>query len=120
MPRVILISKKVASCDLYGYFYVQSDNSIMRDEKKNLKKAYDKLSHYDDMVEYMKKLNISNLTKENIMIYYTNSLIMSLKDLKGNDYYKFLNDLKRRKMHTNIKIRNFKQLLKRILFYVKR
>lgn len=120
MPRVILISKKVASCDLYGYFYVQSDNSIMRDEKKNLKKAYDKLSHYDDMVEYMKKLNISNLTKENIMIYYTNSLIMSLKDLKGNDYDKFLNDLKSRKMHKNIKIRNFKQLLKRILFYVKR
>lgn len=118
MPRVILIAKKVASCDLYGYFYVQSNNSIMRDEKKNLKKAYDKLSHYDDMLEYMKKLNISNLTKENIMIYYTNSIVMSLKDLKGESYDIFLKDVKKRKMSKNIKIRNIKQLIKKVIYTI--
>lgn len=120
IPKVILNAQKVASCDLYGYFYVQSDNSIMRDEEKNLKKAYDKLGHYDDMVDYIKKLNILNRTKENVMIYYTNSIVMSLRDLKGDNYEKFLKDVKKRKMYKNIKIRNFKQLIKKVVFFVSR
>ena len=119
IPRVILVAKKVASCNLYGYFYVQSNNSIMRDENKNLKKAYDKLSHYDDMVKYLENFNVSKRTKENVMIYYTNSLVMSLKDLKDKDYDDFLKELKIRKMHKNIKVRNFRQLIKRIVFFTK-
>lgn len=120
IPKVILNAKKVVSCDIYGYFYVQSDNSIMRDEEKNLKKAYDKLSYYDDMAEYIKKLNILNRTKENVMIYYTNSIVMSLRDLKGDNYEKFLKDVKKRKMYKNIKVRNIKQLIKKVVFFVSR
>ena len=118
IPKVILNAKKVASCDLYGYFYVQSDNSIMRDEEKNLKKAYDKLGYYDDMVDYIKKLNISNRTKENVMIYYTNSIIMSLKDLKGDGYNEFLTNVKKRRIYKNIKIRNIRQLIKKIIYAI--
>ena len=116
IPRVILEAKKVASLDIYGYFYIQSENSIMRDENKNLKKAYDKLTHYDSMVEYLKKIEIAPKTKENVMIYYTNSLVMSVKDLKGSNYDDFLQELKKRKMYKNIKVRNFKQLIKKIIF----
>lgn len=118
IPRVILMAKKVVSCDLYGYFYVQSNNSIMRDEKKNLKKAYDKLSFYDDMVKEIEDFNINRRTKENVLIYYTNSLIMSLRDLKGDGYKEFLKELKKRKLYRNIKIRNFKQLIKKVIFIV--
>ena len=116
IPRVILEAKKVASCDLYGYCYVQSNNSIMRDKKKTLKKAYDKLSHYDDMLKYIKDLNIEEITKENVLIYYTNSIIMSLKDLKGNDEKEYIKEMKKRDMRKNIKVRNLKQLIKRIIF----
>ena len=119
IPRVILMAKKVASCNIYGYFYVQSENSIMRDEKKSVKKAYDKLSHYDDMAQYLENFDISKRTKKNVMIYYTNSLVMSLKDLKDKDYDDFLKELKIRKIHKNIKVRNFKQLIKRIVFFTK-
>lgn len=119
IPRVILMAKKVASCSIYGYFYVQSENSIMRDEKKSVKKAYDKLSHYDDMAQYLENFDISKRTKKNVMIYYTNSLVMSLKDLKDKDYDDFLKELKIRKIHKNIKVRNFKQLIKRIVFFTK-
>ena len=118
IPKVILEAKKVASIDTYGYYYIQSENSIMRDEKKNVKKAYDKLSHYDNMVRYLVNLNILDRTKENVMIYYTNSLVMSLKDLKGKDYDDFLKELKKRKMYKNIKVRNFKQLIKRIIWRI--
>lgn len=119
IPRVILMAKKVASCNIYGYFYVQSENSIMRDEKKSVKKAYDKLFFYDDMAQYLENFNVSKRTKENVMIYYTNSLVMSLKDLKGKDHDDFLKELKIRKIHKNIKVRNFKQLIKRIVFFTK-
>ena len=116
IPRVILEAKKVASCDLYGYYYIQSNNSIMRDKKKTLKKAYDKLSHYDDMLKYIKDLNIEEITKENVLIYYTNSIIMSLKDLKGNEEKEYIKEMKKRDMRKNIKVRNLKQLIKRIIF----
>lgn len=118
MPKVILSAKKVISINLYGYFYVQSNNSIMRDEKKNLKKAYDKLSFYDDIVKDIENLNIDKITKENILIFYTNSLIMSLKDLNGDAYKEFLTQMKKRKLYRNIKIRNFKQLIKKIIFFI--
>ena len=116
IPKVILNAKKVVSCNLYGYYYVQSNNSIMRDKKKTLKKAYDKLSHYDDMLKYIKDLNIEEITKENILIYYTNSIIMSLKDLQGNDEKEYIKEMKKRDMRKNIKVRNLKQLIKRIIF----
>ena len=116
IPQVILKAKKVASCDIYGYFYIQSENSIMRDEKKNLKKAYDKLAHYDNIVNCLEKMSISEKTKENVRIYYTNSIIMCLKDLDGNDSDDFIREIKKRKMHKNIKVRNFRQLVKRIIF----
>ena len=116
IPKVILNAKKVVSCNLYGYYYVQSNNSIMRDKKKTLKKAYDKLSHYDDMLKYIKDLNIEEITKENILIYYTNSIIMSLKDLHGNDEKEYIKEMKKRDMRKNIKVRNLKQLIKRIIF----
>ena len=88
----------------------------MRDKKKTLKKAYDKLSHYDDMLKYIKDLNIEEITKENVLIYYTNSIIMSLKDLKGNDEKEYIKEKKKRDMRKNIKVRNLKQLIKRIIF----
>lgn len=116
IPKVILNAKKVASCNLYGYYYVQSNNSIMRDKKKNLKKAYDKLSHYDDILKYIKYFNIEEITKENILIYYTNSIIMSLKDLQGNDEKEYIKEMKKRDMRKNIKVRNLKQLIKRFIF----
>lgn len=118
IPQVILKANKVASCNIYGYFYIQSEKSIMRDEKKNLKKAYDKLAHYDNIVNCLEKMSISEKTKENVRIYYTNSIIMSLKDLDSHDSRAFKKEIKKREMQKNIKVRNFKQLLKRIIFSV--
>ena len=63
-------------------------------------------------------MNISERTKDNVKIYYTNSIIMSLKDLNSNDSKNFIKEIKKRKMQKNIKVRNFKQLIKRIIFSV--
>ena len=68
------------------------------------------------MLKYIKDSNIEEITKENILIYYTNSIIMSLKDLQGNDEKEYIKEMKKRNMSKNIKIRNLKQLIKRIVF----
>ncbi len=118
IPQVILAAKKVKSTNIYGYYYIQSSGSIMRDKNKNLKKAYDKLAHYDNMVEKLENMQISEYTKENVKIFYTNSILLTIKDLDKKEQRDYINEIKRRKMKNNIKIRDFKQLIKRIILSI--
>ena len=107
----------MVSVNFYGYYYVQSDNSITRNEdyKKTLKKAYDALKHYDNAVVLIEILNINKITKQNLKIYYTNAIILKAKELHNDDQKKYIKEIKNRKMTKNIKIRNIKQLIKKIL-----
>lgn len=120
IPFVVILAKTMVSINFYGYYYVQSDNSITRNEdyKKTIKKAYDALSHYDNAIKLIEKLDITKKTKENVKIYYTNAIILKAKELKEEDQDKYIEEIKNRKMVKNIKIRNIKQLLKRILLTV--
>lgn len=113
---VILQAKKVASTDIDGYYYVQTEKSITRGNAKNAyKRNMDLLKHYDTMLEKIKKYDISERTKENIKIYYTNSILLAVENLKGKERKNYIKEIRKRKMTKNIKIRNIKQLWKRIL-----
>ncbi len=74
--------------------------------------------HYDNMIEFIKDLKISNLTKENVKRYYTNGVLLRLDDIKKEDRKKYIKQIKQRKMINNIKVRNIKQLFKRILLCI--
>ena len=118
MPMVVAKANTIVSKDIYGYFYVQSDESIIRtkDEKKNLKKAYDKLIHYDNMLN---KINgLKDKTKENLKIYYTNVILLTVDELNGKERKKYLNEIKKRKLLKNLKVNNFKQLLKKLILNI--
>ena len=106
----------MVSVNFYGYFYIQSDNSITRNEDYNrtIKKAYDALKHYDNAIELTKKLNLNKLTKQNIRIYYTNAIILKAKELHAKEQENYINEIKNRKMAKNIKVRNIKQLFSSI------
>ena len=106
----------MVSTKVYGYNYVQSDNSITRnkDYEKTIKKMEDALKHYDNMVNIIQNSNLSIRAKENIKIYYTNSVLLKLTELKAQDQDEFIKEIKQRHMVQNIKVRNVKQLLKRI------
>ena len=110
----------MVSVNFYGYFYIQSDNSITRNEDYNrtIKKAYDALKHYDNAIELTKKLNLNKLTKQNIRIYYTNAIILKAKELHAKEQENYINEIKNRKMAKNIKVRNIKQLIKRLLLSI--
>ena len=119
-PIIILVAKSVVSTPYYLYQYVQSSNSITRNEDyaKTKKRMDDVLRHYDNMLQTIQNINLSKKTKENIKIYYTNAIILKLKDLKEDDKDKYIKEIKKRKMYNNIKVRNLKQLIKKILLRI--
>ena len=120
IPFIIVLAKSMVSTNFYGYYYVQSQGSLMRNEnyQKTIKRVYDALGHYDNAKEYSQKINISKLTHDNIMIYYTNAVILKAMDLKEEERKKYLEELKNRKVYKNIKARNLKQMIKKILLMI--
>ena len=117
---IMLKAKKVASTNVYGYYYYQSSSSITRgnDQQKIMKRALDMLYHYDYMNEKIKEYNISKQTLENLKIYYTNNIILKIEDLNKINQKYYIKEIKKRKILKNIKARNFKQLLKKIILNI--
>lgn len=120
IPLVLLKAKTVTSIENYGYCYVQSENSITRNEDytRTLKKFNDALSHYDIAMEFVELSNLSKKTKKNVKTYYTNAIILKLKELKKEDLKLYIQKIKERKMIKNIQVNNFKQLIKKIILMV--
>lgn len=120
IPLVILKAKKVTSIDNYGYSYVQSENSITRNEnyEKTLKKFNDALSHYDSTIDFINKNDLNEKTKKNVKTYYTNAIILKLKELKKEDLKLYIQKIKKRKMIKNIQVHNLKQLIKKLILMI--
>lgn len=120
IPLLIVKSKTVVSTPYYLYEYVQAPNSITRNENydKTLKKMDDSLTHYDNMIKRTKQLNLNRTTLENIKIYYTNAIILKLNELKEKEKNEYIKEIRKRKMYRNIKARNLKQLIKKILLKI--
>lgn len=116
MPLIILNAKTMVITDKYEYYYVQSENSIMRnkDEEKTKRKLEDILCNYDELLKKGNKLNIDKKTKENLAIFATYSLIAKYEDLEGENSKHFKSELKKRKIVKNIKVRGVKSFIKRV------
>ena len=121
MPLMILKAKTMVSINKYEYYYVQSQNSIMRNQNEEMerKKLQDKLVHFDNLLKQSKKMPLKKMTKENLAIFATNSLLAVIPDLDEENKIWFEKELKLRKIAKNIKIRSFKQFIKRIMLEVK-
>ena len=121
MPQILLKAKTMVAIDKYEYYYVQSQNSIMRNnsKEKTRKKLNDRLFHYDNMVNELSKIDIHKTTKENMKIFLTNSLLVIIPELDEENKEIFEKELKKRKIAKNIKVRNLKQLIKRIMLEIR-
>lgn len=115
IPLIVIKAKSVVSIDFYGYNYVQSTNSITRNEDydKTIRKMEDAIKQYDNMLNQISGL--SDKAKEDIKIFFTNAIILKLNGLKEPEQDRFIEEINNRNMIKNIKIRNIKQLLKRIV-----
>lgn len=112
IPILIIKAKTVVSTNFYGYSYVQSDESIMRNNNysKLIKKVEDKFMHYENMIK------ICNL--QILREYYTNSIIISLKDLQKKDRLELEQKIYKMKLIKNLKTRNIKQFIKKVILYI--
>lgn len=119
-PLIIVNANKVASTNVKGYHYVLTKNSMVRDgNKKAYKRATDLLKHYDNMEKKIMDYPISDRSKENLKIYYTNSILLTVNNLTDKKEKKeYIKEIKKRKMQNNIKARNFKQLIKRCILKI--
>lgn len=117
IPLVILKAKSVISINLYGYFYIQTNGSITRNEDyaKTLKKVNDTLIHYDNMLEFAKREDLTENTVKNLKTYYTNAIILKLKELKKQDIGIYIEKIRKRKMLDNIQVNNLKQFIKKLI-----
>lgn len=119
IPLIIVNVKSIVSTPYYLYSYVQSSNSLMRNDDycKTLKKMEDVLFHYDNAIKKIDNININKCTKDNFKIYYTNAIILKLYDLNNQDRKMYIKEIRKRKMYKNIKPTNIKQTIKRIILF---
>ena len=120
IPLLLANAKNAVSTDVYGYNYFQSENSIMRNEdySKKLKKVDDKLFLYEQLKKKIVGIKLKQNTIENLLEYYTNSIILSIKDLKKEDRIIYEKRIKEKGLLKNIHVKNIKQLLKKILMKI--
>lgn len=120
IPLIILKAKSVISINTYGYCYLQTNDSITRNEdySKTLKKFNDVLLHYDNMLEFIEKENLTENTIKNVKTYYTNAIILKLKELKKQDLDIYIKKLNIRKMIDNIQVNNIKQFIKKLILKI--
>ena len=119
IPLIMLKAKSFVSISDYLYYYVQGENSITRNSnyEKTIKRFEDVLFHYDNAIEEINKMYLNKESKENAKIFYTNALILKVEELDKKDKNKYIKEIKKRKMYKNIKPRNIKQIIKRILLH---
>ena len=101
VPLIIIKAKIVNSINYIGYCYYQRDGSIMNDSNydKTKKKVKDMYNHY---LYLTKEINKTNLDKTYFMSFISNSLILKITELKGEDYKKALKKLKKDKVFDNL------------------
>lgn len=121
LPLIIIKAKTFVSIENREYLYVQTSNSVMRTKDKAIekKKIQDKLIHFDNLIRQSNSLELSKITKENLQLFATNSLLAVISDLNGENKEIYLKELKRRKISKYIKVRNLKQLLKKLFLSIK-
>lgn len=118
IPLVILKATTVVSIMYYGYDYIQSEESIMRNAnyEKTIKKFQDSMLHYDNMIKYInQQIDLEKKTRKNIKTYYSNAIILKLRELKKEDRKKQIKEIRKRHMIKNIQVNNVKQLAKKLL-----
>lgn len=120
IPLVLLKAKTIVSIEDFSYCYLQTTGSITRNEdyQKTLKKFNDALLHYDAMIEFISNEDLTSITKKNIKTYYTNAIILKLKDIKSQDVNLYIKKIKKRNMIDNIQVNNIRQFIKKAILRI--
>ena len=117
IPFVIVLAKSMISINFYGYHYVQVENSITRNDnyEKTKKKANDALRQYDEALIKIEKYKLNKHIAEILKTYYTNAILLKTETLEKKDQKKYIKEIRNREMTKNIKAKNAKQFLRKLI-----
>lgn len=117
VPLVIIKASKVNSISYIGYNYVQREGSIMSqiNYDKTKKKVEDFYNHYLFLID---EINKTNLDSKVFKSFISNSLILKICELEGNDYKEYKNKLKEQKVYDNILADTTSRKIKKVLFKI--
>lgn len=120
IPLLLVSAKTMISTAYYGYYYVQTADSITRNESylKIVKKAMDSLSHYDAMLLFLSKKTFTKRTQKEMKIYFTNAILLKIASLQGKERKLYKQEIRKRHMVKNIKVNNIKQLIKKMILLI--
>ncbi|MBR4619316.1 MAG: glycosyltransferase [Bacilli bacterium] len=113
----LLKSSKTLSIDFYGYYYVLSDDSIMRNsnyEKMQLR-VRSILYHFDNLKEYFINNIDDNNLRDSFLEYYSQLLLYTGHDLKRRWRKAYSKELKKRKIYKYMYKRSKINYIKRLM-----
>ena len=67
------------------------------------------------MLEFIKREDLTKITVKNLKTYYTNAIILKLKELRKEDIDIYIKKINQRKMLNNIQVNNLKQFIKKVI-----
>lgn len=116
-PIIILNASKIISIDYYGYYYVQSKESIMRtnDDEKIRLKIRSVLFQYDMFIEYINSKNYDNELKIIYNNYFAKLMLWFGSALKNKFLTEYAEELKNRDIANKLKIVAITTVVKVIL-----
>ncbi len=117
IPLVIMKAKKVNSISYIGYNYLQREGSIMsqKDKEKTKKKVTDFYNHYSFLIEEIDKTDLDSKVFKS---FISNSLIIKICELEGQDYKEYKKLLKDNKVYDNLLTDSFIRKTKKVLFKI--
>ena len=115
VPLVIMKASNVNSMSYIGYNYVQREGSIMsqKNYEKTKKKVDDFYNHYLFLI---KEIDKTELDSKVFKSFISNSLILKICELEGNDYKQYKKLLKEQGVYDNILVDTTSRKIKKTLF----
>ena len=118
-PLILAQAESIYVLNAIGYYYVQRKGSIVNGSVKELKRAYDMLYHYDNIMSLIPKKKITTVNKAILQSFMANGIINAtniLSDKKEKD--KFIQELQKRKVFTYLLDNTWKRKIKKWLIKI--
>lgn len=117
IPLIIIKAQVVNSISYVGYCYLQREESTMntKDYSKTKKKVSDMYQHYKYLITEIDK---TNLDSKIFKSFISNSMILKICSLKGNDYKYYKKELRKEKVFDNILTDTLTRKIKKFLLKI--
>lgn len=122
IPLIIVKADKVVFTNFNGYFYLQTQNSITRNNsiEKARKSAFDFVKGYDFLVDEVNKIQFKDeYAKSMYMSYIANAAIYKMENMQEEIKKEYKKEIKSRKVINYVMTDSFKRKIRKLLIKMK-